>query len=308
MSASIRLLSLVVMLATGLHAQDVIHLQDGRSMRGKIQRLANQSIALLEILPSGIGSAQRTLPVDTVKFIDFAPLPGEAEALANPANAAMQKRLMELWQEKSVNLRWPTNNAGLIGLTLAQELMKQTDPGLIERAFRIYSLMEKEDWDTGRRDIAKKSKLRALIALKRLDEAIAEARQLAASDEDPAILLEARLVLAEADFGKLKLFETDHPRWMEDEELTQQRTKLYHQVLDQFLDAPLFHGSIEDKAAESLWGAILVHQFAKEPKLAADRARDLIELYPNTPQAALARPIAAPAKASPSPTPPPTKP
>lgn len=285
-----------------LHGQDVVHLQDGRAMRGKLQRLSSQGVAMQEALPGGIGFAQRNIPVDQVKFIDFAPLTGETEALANPVDPAMQKRLMELWQEKSVHLRWPANNAGLIGVTLAQELMKQTDPGLIERAFRIYSLVEKEDWDEARRDLAKKNKLRALIALKRLDEAIAEARQLAATDEDPAILLEARLVLAEADFGKLKLFEAEQPRWMEDTQLTEQRTELYHQVLDQYLDAPLFHGSVEDKAAEALWGVVQVHLFAKEPQMAAEHARDLLELYPNSPLAAQAKPLALPVTPSPTKT------
>lgn len=283
----------------GVHAQDVLHLQDGRKLRGKIQRLASQSISMLEVVAGGRGSAQRDIPPEQVAFIDFAPLPGEAEALANPANAAMEKRLLELWQEKSVNLRWPSNNAGLIGLTLANQSMKAGDPLLVERAFRIYTLVEKEDWDEKRRDEAKRGRLRCLIQLKRIDEAIAEAQKLAESDEEPELLLEAGLVLAQADFERLKIFEKDHPRWMEDDELTSTRTKLYHQTLDQFLKAPLFHGSMEDKAAESLWGAVQVHLFAKETRAALDRAGDLLQLYPKTAQAAEARkllPTEAPAK------------
>ncbi|HCN29648.1 MAG TPA: hypothetical protein DIT64_13075 [Verrucomicrobiales bacterium] len=286
---------------TSLHAQDVLHLQDGRKLRGKVQRLASQSIAMLEVLPGGRGSAQRDIPPDQVAFIDFAPLPGEAEALADPANAAMEKRLLELWQEKSVNLRWPSNNAGLIGLTLAGQSMKSGDPLLIERAFRIYSLIEKEDWDEKRRDEAKRGRLRCLIQLKRIDEAIAEAQKLAESDEEPGLLLEAGLVLAQADFERLKIFEKDHPRWMEDDELAAARTKLYHQTLDQFLQAPLFHGSMEDKAAESLWGAVQVHLFAKENRAALDRARDLLQLYPKTSQAAEARKLLPSETPAPSP-------
>ena len=101
-------------------------------------------------------------------------------------------------------------------------------------------------------------------------------------------------MLAQADFEKLKKFETANPRWADDDDLKAERGRLYHQVLDQFLHAPLFHGSAEEKAAESLWGAVQVHQFAREPALAAERARDLLELYPASPQAAQARAIAAP--------------
>jgi len=39
------------------------------------------------------------IPVNQVKFIDFASLTGETEALANPADPTRQKRLMELLQE-----------------------------------------------------------------------------------------------------------------------------------------------------------------------------------------------------------------
>ena len=293
--------TLLTSLAVPLWAQDVVHLQDGKKRSGKIQRLSSQGIVMLEVLP-GIGSAQRSIPMDQIRFIDFAPLSGEEEALANPASESMKKRLGELWQEKSVHLQWPTNNAGKIGLTFAEELFKESEPAAFERCIRIYGLIEKEDWDLERRAVAKKGRLRCLIALKRLDEAIAEARQMVTDDDDPALLLEARLVLAQADFERLKLLEQDHPKWTEDKDLVEERTKLYHDVLDQFLNAPLFHGSIEDKAAESLWGAVQVHQFAKEPRLAAEKARDLIELYPGTPQAQLAKPLAAALEPSPSST------
>lgn len=268
---------------------DVVHLENGSVLTGRVLRLATPGISMQVQLPGVTGTAMRDIALDQVKFIDFAPLPGELEALAAPQTAASQARLLELWRDKSVNLRWKAGNAGQIGLVYAGELMKQTDPALLDRALHIYELVEREDWDLTRRDEAKKGRLRALIALKRIDAAIQEAQQLAQKSEDPSLLLEARQVLAMAEFEKLKAYEGDHPRWMEDEDLTAERTRLYHSTLDQFLFAPLNHGSVEDKAAEALWSVVQVHQFAKEPMRALERARDLVELYPSAPQAAHAR-------------------
>ncbi len=286
-------LGILLMLPLLIHAEDVVHLNDGKILRGKILRLATPLVTMELQLPGGVGSAKRDFDPSLIKFIDFAPFPGEAEALAQAATAEGQKRLWEIWQEKSINLKWAQNNSGQLGLTLAQQLLKQRDPFILERALRIFIQVEADDWDEERKAEAKKGRLRALIALKRVDEAITEARALANDSEDPSLLLEARQVLAIADFERLKLFEKDHPRWMDDDDLTDERTRLYHDVLDQFLHAPLFHGSVDDKAAEALWNVVELHLFAKEPILAAQRASDLLKLYPSSPYAEKAKPLAA---------------
>jgi hypothetical protein len=184
---------------------------------------------------------------------------------------------------------WPSNNAGDIGLSLADRLLEQRDAEMIERGFRIYSLIEKDDWDEARKNRAKTGRLRSLIALGRIEEAIKEAQVMARESEDPALLIEAQQVIAKADFEKLRRFEEENPRWDQDEELTEERWKLYQQVLDQFLHTPLFYGSVEDRSAQALWQVIEVHQFAKEAGLALERARDLVQLYPKTPEAAKAK-------------------
>ncbi|MCB1211962.1 MAG: hypothetical protein KDK97_21755 [Verrucomicrobiales bacterium] len=288
-------LSILLMMPLLIHAEDVVHLNDGKILRGKILRLATPLVTMEMQLPGGVGSAKRDFDPSLIKFIDFEPFPGEAEALAQTETADGQKRLWEIWQEKSINLKWAQNNSGLLGLTLAQRLLKQSDPFLLERALRIFIQIENDDWDEERQAEAKKGRLRALIALQRVDEAITEARALANDSEDPSLLLEARQVLAMADFERLKAFEKEHPRWMDDDDLTDERTRLYHDVLDQFLHAPLFNGSVDDKAAEALWSVVQLHLFAKEPTLAAQHARDLLELYPNSPFAEKAKPLAAPA-------------
>lgn len=287
---------LLCLLTAAAAAQDVVHLQDGRALHGRLERLASREIVLVETLPGGRGTARRSLLPDAIRFIDFAPLPGEMEALADPAK--QERRLLELWQEKSVHLGRPASNAGAIGLALVRECLRREDPLLAERALRIGDLIAREDWDERRRSEARRGCLRALLQLRRLDEAVAEAERLARSEDDPDLLLEAGLVLAQAEFERLRQFESEHPRWRDDEAHAAERTRLYHRSLDLFLRLPLFHGSAEERAAEALWGAVQVHRFAGEAEAALDRTQDLLALYPKTAAAAQAR--QAPAETLPS--------
>lgn len=278
-----------LLLAGSSAALDRVHLKDGRIAQGRILNLAASKISMELQLPGVAGFSKREFDPELVEFIDFAPLPGESEALANPKDPKQQEVLLKLWQEKSVRLPWPSNNAGDIGLAYADEAFNHSSLELVERAYRIYSLIEKDDWDEQRKDKAKRGRLRSLIKLGRIEEAIKEAQAVARESENPELLIEAGQVIAKADFEKLKRFENEHPRWDQDDELSEERWKLYQQVLDQFLHTPLFHGSVEDRAAEALWQVVAVHQFAKEGTLALERARDLVQLYPKTPEAAKAK-------------------
>ena len=126
-------LGILLMLPLLIHAEDVVHLNDGKILRGKILRLATPLVTMELQLPGGVGSAKRDFDPSLIKFIDFAPFPGEAEALAQAATAEGQKRLWEIWQEKSINLKWAQNNSGQLGLTLAQQLLKQRGVGAIDK-------------------------------------------------------------------------------------------------------------------------------------------------------------------------------
>ena len=281
-------LPFIVSLLTALTpvvAEDVLHLTDGRVFHGSIRNLASSQIQMEVKLPGVSGSAQRSFETHAVDFIDFAPLPGETEALADPSNPAMQDRLFEFWRQKSVRLAWPTNNAGQIGLAYADGLLDSRDPDLIDRAFRIYSLIEKDDWDAARRALAQRGRLRALIRLGRVDEAIREAQQVARESEDPALVIEAQHVLAAAAFEKLKRFDQQHPRWDQDSDLEAERDGLYQETLDGFLHTPLFHGSVETPSAAALWQVVQVHLYMKEPALALAHAQDILHLYPQMPEA-----------------------
>jgi hypothetical protein len=283
------LLVVVTMLPWMVVALDRVHLTDGKVMEGEILNLAEAGLSMNLRLPGVSGFAKREVAVDTVDFIDFSPIPGLEEAMANPKDAGQQAVMLKLWQEHSVRLRWPTNPIGKMGLVFAEALYEGGGNDLVERAMRIYALIEKEDWDELRRARAKSGRLRCLIRLQRFDEAIVEARQMAEETDDPRLVIEAGLVIAEGDFAKFKAFEEKHPRWDQDDELTEERIKRYHALLDQFLQAPLFYGAVEDLAARGLWRAVEVHQYVQEPLLAVERARDLVKLYPQAEEAVLAK-------------------
>lgn len=282
-------LGLCLVFVAPLSADDFVHLHDGRVLQGSISRVTTLSISMKLRLPGVSGMANREIDMKTVRFIDFEELPGVAEALEDPQAPENAKRLKEAWAAISNRLPFPASNAGEVGLRVADALLASEDEVYQRRALGIFRMIEAEDWDEARQAEAQKGKLRTLIALNRIDEAMTEARQLAQTTEDPSLVLEARLVLAKADFQRLKTFETEHPRWMEDNDLVIERTALYHQVLDGFLYAPLFHGSVEDKASEALWQLIEVHRFAQEMEPARQRATDLIALYPSMPEAKMAQ-------------------
>ena len=124
-------LMLCCLLASSAAAQDRVHLKDGRIAQGRILNLATSKISMELQLPGVTGFSKREFDPELVNFIDFAPLPGEAEALANPSDAKQQEVLLKLWQEKSVRLPWPANNAGDIGLAYADEVLKKATPELV---------------------------------------------------------------------------------------------------------------------------------------------------------------------------------
>lgn len=279
----------LAVLPTVAGATDYLHLHDGRVLQGKITRVTSLSVSMNLRLPGVTGNANREIAMKKVNFIDFEPLPGEEEALTNPDDPKNPARLKELWAKTSNLLPFPENNAGQIGLHVANHLLQSGDATYQERALGIFQMIEKEDWDGTRRATAQKGKLQSLIILNRIDEAMSEARQLAQTTEDPSLVIEARLVLAKGDFERLKTFQDEHPRWMDDDDLATERTTLYHQVLDQFLHAPLFHGSVDEKAAEAMWQVVQVHRFNGDLPSARQRATDLIALYPAMPEAARAK-------------------
>lgn len=140
---------------------------------------------------------------------------------------------------------------------------------------------------------AKEGRLRALVATGRAGEAVREAEQIASMTEDPAVLIEAKYILAEAAGTSLKKLLEDNPRWEEDLNVIPERNRLYHEAVDLFLYPSLFEGSQAEAAARGLWGAVGIYQLTGEAANALECARDITILYPGTKYAAPAKELIA---------------
>ena len=273
-----------------VEALDIVTLKDGRMVKGKLSFVADEKLNIKMMIsgPSGTGSSLRDVPMDRVDWIDFDVSPLEKRILAD-ADAVTRSELHLLWGELSVRLENPRSNSGEFGLIYARRLLRGGSKAEMEDSMRVFGIVEEKDWDAARRGAARVGRLRTLMAMGRADEAVAEAEEMAAQREDPGLLIEARHVLALADFEKLKALEEEHPRWEEDDEVRPEREALFHRVIDRHLFAYLHFGSEEEVAARGLWGAREVFEFGGDAMRARECARDIAELYPETTFAAKAR-------------------
>ena len=291
--ATLAALAVAVPVGGMLHAQeaDVVHLRDGTTMAGQIEVITDDFVNVRTTVSIGGGrtaSAKRQFKMNQVDYIDFAALPGEVEALQDPQSAGV-KALVELWKQRRMHVHRPNSAAGQLGLLVAQEYLKSDSDYDFKLALDLYATLENEAWKQETRNAAREGRLRALIALKRLDEAMAEARKLAAESEDSRMLIEAKFVLARADFENLKQLVKDNPKWPEDDIVRPEIEALYHSTVDQFLYAYLFHGTESESAARGLMSAASVYLLFEKFTLANACAEDVIALYPQTSMAEQAK-------------------
>jgi hypothetical protein len=279
------LLALLIGLS-GASAQDIINRADGTRQPGRVVGVDDRVLKLEVVLVQGQPPATVTVPRAEVATIDFA-ANEEEQRLLNAGASADRAQIARLWTQKEPLLRVANSNAGAFGLVYAGQLLKAA--GREADALKLYERLEKEDWNESRREAAGRGKLSAMIATGRAAEAVEQAKQLAINAEDPATLIEAKYVLAEASFKTFKQLLDDNPRWEEDETVRPERHRLYHETLDLFLYPYVFYGAEQAPAARGLWGAVELYRFVKEAPRAADLARDLVVLYPQSGEAKLAR-------------------
>ena len=265
-------------------AVDVVTLKDGTTMAGVIETITDQFLNVRTIVDMGGGrtaSAKRQFAMAQVQYIDFAPLPGEEEAVKSP-DTFTEEELAELWAQRRMHLHRPNSNAGRLGLAVAEAYLKSDSDYDRERALGLFAVLEERAWREETRNEAREGRLRALIVLRRLDEALAEARKLAAASEDSKMLIEARYVLARVDLEKLKVLLDENPKWQEDDIVRPDVEKLFHSTVDQFLFPYLFHGTEEAASARGLMNAAVVYGLFEKTELARACAEDVVALYPAT--------------------------
>jgi len=275
---------------------DTIFLTRGDRMAGKIVGLEGENIRVQRPLPPPPGSSATAAPVFAsvviakadVDRIEFAPDEARDRKI-QAANVAQLAEIELLWRRAEPWLAIRKSPAGAIGLAYGDLLLRSGDPANAAKALAIFRQIESQSWNEDDLMMAKQGRLRAMVATGNAKEAIKEATELAKLSEDPAVLVEANFILAEAaDKGLRKLTE-DNPRWQEDIYVIPERNRLYNDALDLYLHPYLFFGSEIDAASRGLWGACGVYQFTGELPLAVELARDLVAIYPTTKYAGLAK-------------------
>ncbi len=279
-------------LATGMaRAEDVVHLTDGRALRGEILLDDEREVRLRmqrQLSGGRTGSVTETIPWTQIDFIEFASTP-EAEAIfANPADASLDD-LEKLWLENLKYLGRPRSIAGRAGLLFAGRLRESDSEFAWGRAVSLLQRIESGDWNPERQREARRLRLQVMIRQGKIDEAVREARLMVDEAEDPTVVLEAKHVLATIRFDQLKALEEENPRWERDDEVRPVRNEHYHEALDLSLYPFLFHGWQTEASARGLLQAARIYRHGGDNRRARLCAKDILRHYPTSDAANAAR-------------------
>ena len=194
-----------------------------------------------------------------------------------------------LWQRLEPFLSIPESPAAKAGIAYGDILLLSADANRHNEALDLFRRIETEAWNEQDRGRALRGRLQALLRLGRVDEASREAEEMAARTEDPELLLETKLLLAETRLAALRALLEENPRWSEDPPVQAERNRLLNETLDLALYPFLFHGTSREQAAKGLWLARDAHLLAGDIDAAREVATDIIVIYPQTRHAVPAR-------------------
>lgn len=277
-------LAFVLLFAVGAAAEDIVYIKNQDPVEGEIQAIDEEKVTLkttIELAPGQFGARTVNIPTQFIESIEFEESEIEKQILERTAEVETTE-LASAWNSKRFLLHRPKSNAGKIGMAYANRLLDSGGQIGSQTAFEIFQLIENDDWNSENKLPARQGRLRALIALGKIDEVIDEAQEMAEDSKDPLLLIEAKFVLASVEFDKLKAIHDEHPKWMEDDEVKPIRNQHYHQTLDLFLFPYLFYGSEEAASARGLWMAKEVYHFVEDEQNAIRCAEDIVRLYPNS--------------------------
>jgi hypothetical protein len=283
--------AIVLFAATGLlplAAQDTVQMTDGSSRNVKI--LGVQGDAYLISLPSpvpGQRAGTTTMKRDGVSRILFGPDPVLDAVAANVVPGSLASARAR-WTSLQPFLAIPESRAGEAGCLLGEILLKLNDPARHEEAMVLFREVEAGAWNVTDRQRATRGRLMAMIRQGRLEEASLEAEQIERTAEEPELVIETRLLLAEARLASLRQLLAENPRWSEDPPVRSERSRLIHEGVDFALFPFLFHGTKRGPSARGLWLAHEIYREAGDEQAARDVATDLTAIYSETPEAAKA--------------------
>jgi hypothetical protein len=261
--------------------QDAIFLRQGDRLVGKLTGLDGQSIRLRRLLPPLPGASPDAAPIFASVTVLRSSDEAQERKLKN-ATAANAAEIEALWREARPWLDIPKSSAGEIGLAYADLLLRNGDPASARKAIELFKTIETGTWSRPEATRARQGRLRAMVAAGIVQEAVVEAKEIERISDDPAVLIEAKFILAKATEQALRKLVDDNPRWEEDAFILPERNRLYEEALKLYLYPALFFGSEIDVAARGLWGAVELCRLTRDLKQALEASRDLIVIYPAT--------------------------
>lgn len=270
-----------------IESQDVLFLKNETSRAGKLIGSDEEFFRLQVKIFENQPSATISIPRSEVVRIEFAEDP-EREAFIAGATTPDILAAARIWGSGERFLSQPRSPSARVGLRYAELLLLSGNPLYASRALELFSKIEARAWSPEDRAAARRGRLQAMIATGDAAGAVEEAMELAEQAEDPALLVEAKFILARASEESLRTLVEENPRWQQDPRIRPEYFRLLNEALDLYLYSPLFFGSQISASARGLWAASRLYQFANLPRDAIESARDILILYPDTPEAGLA--------------------
>lgn len=269
-----------------LQAQDELHMKDGTVRQGRLSGVEGNLYRLSLPGPApGQSGGTTTIPRDSVEKIVFAPDAALDAIKANrtPASTAAAR---VRWQTLLPFLAIPESRAAEAGNLYGEILLSSGDKIRAEEALGIYRQIEEGAWNPADREAARRGRLRTMLKLGRLEEISAEVEQIASTAQDPELLLDSKLLIAQSRLAALNKLLAENPRWYEDPPVRSERLRLIHETADNALHAFLFHGTEREQAARGLGLAFELYELSDNEEEARNIATDLAEIYPESPEAA----------------------
>lgn len=276
---------LVVLLAPHVRGQDVIHRKDGSTREVRVVGVEGDQlrISIPSAVPGRPGGST-TVSLAEVERIEFGP-DAVLEALRKNKTAASIAAARVRWLALEPLLSLPESRAGEAGCLYGDVLLMSPEASDHEAALAVFTKVEQEGWSPADREMAARGRLRAMLALGKLEEASREAEAMAGTSGAPDFLLETKLLLAEARLAELDKLLADNPRWYQDPPVKAERSRLLNEAADLSLYPFLFHGTKRELSAKGLALARRLYQLVGDKDEAAKVAEDLVAIYPETPEA-----------------------
>ena len=270
-------------------AQDTVEYVDGNKRAGRLAG-ADDKVFKLRIPAPVAGQQAAVIAINRneVEKIVFGPDPDLETVIKDPVIGRTAFARL-LWQRLEPFLSVPESPTAKAGIAYGDILLLSADAVRHHEALDLFRRIETEAWNEQDRGRALRGRLQALLRLGRVDEASREAEEMAARTEDPELLLETKLLLAETRLAALRALLGENPRWSEDPPVQAERNRLLNETLDLALYPFLFHGTSREQAAKGLWLVREAHLLAGDTDAAREVATDITVIYPQTRHAGPAR-------------------